>query len=342
MRPLLLALLLAQPALPPWTWRALPPLPRGLGGAHAGVLDGKLAVAGGSWWTAPPWSNGEKQFESAILTLEPGAAQWKRAGALPEGLAYGAAAALESALVIIGGQTAAGFSSKVWVLRANERGIHAGPATSLPSPLANAAAAVLNNRVYVFGGQSDPSGTSALQQMRSIALAGLLANRGQWREEPSLPGPARFFPQMASCGNRLYIAGGTDLAGQPPTRVFLRDAWTFTPAAGWKPIAPLPRPAQAGIGLCEAGQFYVLGGNDGSLSGREAELGGNHPGFSRQILRYDDARNAWRPAGHLPGSFVTTSAARWNNQWVITAGEDRPGHRTERVISGRIGVTKAR
>lgn len=340
MRPLLLALLLAQPALPPWTWRDLPPLPRGLGGAHAGVLDGKLVAAGGSWWTAPPWSAGEKKFESAILTLERGAVQWKRAGALPEGLAYGAAAALESSLVIIGGQTAAGFSSKVWVLRPDKNGIRTESAASLPSPLAYASAAILDNRVYVMGGQNDPA-ASALTQVRSISLAGLLANRGQWREEPPIPGRPRFFPQAASCGDRIFLAGGTDLVGQPPTRLFLRDAWIFSPSTGWRAIAPLPRPAQAGIGLCEAGGFYVLGGNDGALSGREAELGGNHPGFSREVFRYDAARNAWVQAGQLPGSFVTTSAARWNGEWVVTGGEDRPGHRTARVVAGRIPVVKA-
>ncbi len=317
-------------------WRELPRLPRGLGGAHAGVLDGMLVVAGGSWWTAPPWAEGEKKYESAILTLKTGSSRWEPAGALPEGLAYGAVAGRAAPLVIIGGQTAAGFSSRVWILRPDKRGIAAEPATPLPSPLANAAAAVLNNRVYVIGGQSDPAGTFALGQVWSIALPDLLANGGRWREEPPLPGRPRFFPQAAACGGLIYVAGGTDLAGRPPTRVFLDDAWSFSPSSGWKPVAPLPRPAQAGIALCEAGRFYILGGNDGSLSGREAALGDGHPGFHGGILRYDAALNAWQPAGQLPGSFVTTSAARWNGEWVVTGGEDRPGHRTARVVAGRV------
>lgn len=233
----------------------------------------------------------QKTFDSAILTLERGAARWKQAGALPEGLAYGATVALESSLVIIGGQTAAGFSSKVWVLRPDKNGIRTESATSLPSPLANASAAILDNRVYVMDGQTDPA-ASALNQVRSIPLAALPANRGQWRDEPPIPGRPRFFPQAASCGDRIFLAGGTDLVGQPPTRLFLSDAWTFSPSTGWKAIAPLPRPAQAGIGLCEA------------------ELGDHHPGFSREVFRYDAARNSWVPAGQLPGSFVTTSAAR--------------------------------
>jgi N-acetylneuraminic acid mutarotase len=330
-----MAVLFASPGV---EWRELPPLPRGVGGADAGVVDGRLVVAGGSWWTAPPWNQGEKKFENAILTLERGAVHWRAAGSLPEGVAYGAVAGLATPLVIIGGQTAAGFSSRVWLLRAHGKEIAVEPATELPTPLANASAVSLNGRVYVAGGQSDPAGASALNRMWSIALADLVANGGQWREEPSLPASARFFPQMAACGDRIYLAGGTSLEGKPPARLFLRDAWTFAPGKGWKAVALLPRAAQAGIGLCEGGSFYILGGNDGSLSGREASLGDNHPGFHRGILRYDASRNTWDATGQLPGSFVTTSAARWNNEWVVTGGEDRPGHRTARVIAGTILV----
>jgi hypothetical protein len=48
--------------------------------------------------------------------------------------------------------------------------------------------------------------------------------------------------------------------------------------------------------------------------------------------------------GQLSGSFVTTGLVQWNGEWVIARDEDRPGHRTARVIAGRhsSAITKPR
>ncbi len=58
-----------------------------------------------------------------------------------------------------------------------------------------------------------------------------------------------------------------------------------------------------------------------------------HPGFSREILIFDVARESWRAGGALPqASPVTTEAVRWDEAIVLPSGEIGPGVRTPRVL----------
>lgn len=127
----------------------------------------------------------------------------------------------------------------------------------------------------------------------------------------------------------------------PPVRRFLQDTFAWNDRQ-WIALPDLPVPAQAGLAAIVDGEYLVFGGNDGSLVEREAELKDKHPGFRTSIWRL--TRGQWRDAGHLPGSFVTTGLVPWNGELVIAGGEDRPGHRTARVIAGRYSsaITKPR
>jgi N-acetylneuraminic acid mutarotase len=61
-----------------------------------------------------------------------------------------------------------------------------------------------------------------------------------------------------------------------------------------------------------------------------------HPGFAREILAYDTARDEWRVLGRLPtGSQVTTQAVWWGDAVVIPSGEISPGVRTNKIWRGR-------
>ena len=340
--PILMSTLLTHAAMaaPQITWRDLPSLPQALGGQFAGVLGDELIVAGGSYWTGPPWSNGRKIWVDTIYALKRDAKAWRLAGRLPEPLAYGASVAHGDSLLLLGGHNEAGVSNRILRLRMRDGVISADTVAMLPQPLMMMNAVVLGDSIYVAGGQSTPAPTRALSNFWSLPLAELSARAPRWRELPTWPGPGRFFAHMAAATDSLYLAGGSDLVGDPPLRKFLSDANRYKPGSGWQPLPDLPGPLQAGLGAAHDGRFLVFGGSDGSLALRELELKENHPGFSRNLLIFDPASSAWISVPGIPASLVTTTITRFGDEFVIAGGEDRPGHRSARVIAARINFSK--
>lgn len=316
-------------------WRSLPALPEALGGQLVGTVGETLVVAGGSAWNKPPWAGGTKSWVDTIYVLSPNATTWQLAGRLPKPLAYGAAVDVRDGMLLIGGQSATGFSKQVLHLTLREGTARVRRLGDLPEPRAMGHAVVAGGFVYLAGGQIGSHPAQASNSFLSIALTGLLAGRSTWRTLPSWNGPARFFAQASACGDQVYLAGGSDLVsrnGGEPARRFLRDVHRYAPQSGWERLPDMPREAQAGVAACDGGSFQVFGGSDGTLS---EELREKHPGFRRDILQFDPHTRTWREVGQIPASLVTTGIARWRGEYVIAGGEDRPGHRSATVVAAR-------
>lgn len=317
-----------------WKWRRLPDLPLGLGGQFAGVHNGALIVAGGSWFPVSKWEGGAKEWVSHGFVLDDAHAEWKRFS-LPYALAYGGSISHARGLLLAGGGDAErNLASCLW-LRWKGESVDIEPAPPLSLPLANCAAAELNGRAYVFGGQQSPQSVAAEPGLYSLDLNDPGAG---WRAEPPLPGPGRILPSVAATAGALFVAGGADLqpdANGNAARTYLRDAWQFTPGAGWRALPDLPAPSCAAPAIGLNGEFFVLGGSDGELAPRESELRDAHPGFSRSVYAFA-AKRGWRIAAQLPFSLVTTTPAIWNDLIVLPGGEDRPAHRSAEVYGAAL------
>lgn len=315
-----------------WEWRRLPDLPLGLGGQFAGVHNGALIVAGGSWFPASKWEGGAKEWVSHVFVLERLDSEWKKFE-LPRPLAYGGSVSHAHGLLLIGGGDAKqNLATCLW-LRWNGQTVEIETAAPLPLPLANCGAAELHGRAYVVGGQQSPQSISAERGLYSLDLKDPEA---AWRDEPPLPGPGRILPSVAATEGALFVAGGADHhpdANGNAARIYLRDAWQFTPGAGWRVLPDLPAAACAAPAFGSNGEFFVLGGSDGVLAPRENELRDAHPGFSRSVYGYSAGRGSWRVAAQLPFSLVTITPAVWNNLLVLPGGEDRPAHRSAQVYA---------
>jgi SSS family transporter len=112
----------------------------------------------------------------------------------------------------------------------------------------------------------------------------------------------------------------------------LTDAFRYTPEAGWKRVADLPRAAVAAPGPAPAiGQSHLLllGGDDGSsFFGPPQE----HRGFARDVLAYHTITDTWARVGNIDGTPpAVTSLVPWANGYVIPTGEVRAGVRTPDV-----------
>jgi len=323
---------------PALAWTRLSPLPEplGLGGPFAGVSRGALIVAGGAHFPVSLFEGGTKVWRDYVFVLEKGRDKWRRAGALPRPLAYGAAITAMDGLICIGGGDAQQHYADVFLLKWSNGKLDHTPLPSLPRPCAFTCAALVGHTIYVAGGTDKPSAATTMNNVWTLDLS---AKPMKWRTLEPWPGPSRMLAAAGSAGGAFYLFAGCELYPNGEgkgTRRYLTDAYRYRPGVGWARIADLPRPAVAAPSPAlslDGRRLLLLGGDDGANASRVFELKDNHPGFRRDALAYDTVHNTWAKVGDMPASHVTTSAAMWNRSIIIPSGEIRPGVRSPTVWS---------
>ncbi|MFA6563939.1 MAG: galactose oxidase [Verrucomicrobiia bacterium] len=312
-----------------FSWNQLPPIPdrEGFAGSFAGVSGGALIVAGGANFPDKrPWEGGAKLWCDSVFVLEKPDGAWKLAGKLPRPLGYGIAVTAKDGIVCIGGSSAQGHHADVFLLNWRDGKLATTPLPPLPQPCANMSGALVGNTLYVAGGIAAPDATTALKTFWALDLDNAKA---VWREMEPWPGRERMLATAGACDGSFFLFSGTALHAGPdgkPVREWLRDAYRYTPGAGWKRIADLPRVSVAAPS--PALNLLVIGGDDGA---QVNTLPTAHKGFPRDVLAYDSKADTWRVVGEVPFSLVTTAAVEWNGCTVIPGGEARPGVRSPEV-----------
>ena len=315
---------------PSLRWNRLPDLPGPSSGQFVGSVADALIVAGGSNFPVSLFEGGTKVWLDTIHVYEAGNDAWATVGRLEHALAYGASVSTTEGLICVGGSDGERHYADAFILRHAQGKIERRELPDLAGPLAFHAGALVGDTVLICGGQDSPPATRASAALWALDMK---SPRTGWRSLPPCPGPGRILPVAASSQGAFYVFGGCALSANAEgkaQREYLTDAYRYTPGEGWERLADLPHPVTAApspaIALPE-GQILVLGGDDGSLVDRVAELKDTHPGFRHDILAYDISADAWSATGHLPAALVTTAVAPWQGGYVIAGGEDRPGHR---------------
>jgi N-acetylneuraminic acid mutarotase len=314
-------------------WTSLPDVPdrEGFAGSFAGVAGGALFVAGGANFPDKrPWEGGTKIWYADAFLLEPNATTWRRVEPLPVANGYGVSVTLDEGVLLIGGGDAKRNFAEVWLATWSGGKLAYTAWPALPRPLALMAGARVGRSVYVAGGVERPDATQA---QRAAYVLDLDRVNSGWLELPALPGAERILPVGGASPDAFYLFSGArlvaDAAGKI-SREWLRDAYRFTPATGWRRLADLPRVAVAAPGLAPwvDGQLLVIGGDDGAQAALAPTA---HQGFPRDVLAYDPVADKWTRRGDVPFSLVTTPLAVWRGQLVVPGGEARPGVRSPRV-----------
>jgi SSS family transporter len=335
-------------------WEQLPPLPDPIGFAapFAGVSNGSLVVAGGANFPdGRPWSGAQKVWHDDIFVLDEPEGSWSRVGKLPRPVAYGISITLPDGVLCVGGGDANDHHADVYLVQYEDGQISITTYPSLPVPLAYATGVLVGKSVYIMGGQMKPDE----RPTRQLWVLDLATAEPAWKELDTLPGHPRMLAVAGTLGGKLYVFGGTDLVPDPEnqglTRRYLNDSWRYDPLHGWQPLTDLPESRVAAPSPAPSlgmGHLLVIGGDNGSMANRMAELKDQHPGFSAEVLAYHTVTETWTSAGTVPvdigpdpannpgaGTWapVTVPVVEWNGKFVIPAGEIRPGVRTTRVLT---------
>lgn len=335
----------AATVLPAAEWQKLPALPNhtGVASPFAGVSNGALIVAGGANFPDKmPWEGGKKVWHDDIWILDKPDGAWRSAGKLPRPLAYGISVTVNNSVLCAGGSDANKHYADVFELHWKDGKLECWKQSPpLPIPLALAAGAVTSEDVvYIACGSTEPGEKHASNR---IFTSGLHWKDRAWREIPALPAEPRILPCAAAHGKNFYLFGGAALGeeNRKIVRRYLRDAWQYSEAGGWKRLAFMPRrfvaaatpapvvvPANKSKDKDTGALIYLIAGDDGTKAGTDPVT---HPGFPKTILCYNTATNTWTEAGETPAPRATVPCVKWNNSFVLPSGEVRPGVRSAEV-----------
>lgn len=335
-------------------WTELPALPDPVGFAapFAGVVDGALVVAGGTNFPhGSLWAGGPKVWHDRIFVLAAPGGSWREAGRLPQPRAYGVSVSIPEGLLCIGGSGDRAATAEVWLLRRQGDAIAVEAWPALPAPLHYACGALVDRTVYVAGGLREFTGAPGTW-FYALDLDAPPGER-RWRELPAWAGAPRQTAVAGALDGAFYLFAGLDLVPGPDGqlgRQYLRDAWRYTPAAGWKRLADLPVARQAAPSpaiVPGAAHLLFLGGDDGRLLKETPVLQDRHPGFPADIQGYHTITDTWTRTGTLPRDLgpdpvgnpnagrwppIVAPVVRWAGGWAVVGGEVRPGTRTPRVL----------
>ena len=316
-------------------WTSLPALPdpEGFAGAYAGTLGDGLVMAGGANIAEPGrWSESfTKIWSAAAFHLPSPKGQWQRLGDLPQAGGYGVSFSTRAGVLLVGGGNAHEHFSRVLRIRLKDGELVTENLPPLPKPCAYMAGAVVGSVAYIVGGIERPDSTQAMDSLWALNLDGPTAT---WEQRPPCPGGGRILPVASAVGDEFLVLSGAALkpgANGKAVRTYLKDAWSYSEAKGWRALVDLPRAAVAAASPApsRAGEVYIISGDDG-LNVDFQPLP-DHPGFPKDSLAYHRQENRWRVIPGLPFSRATVPVVEWAGSYAFLNGEVRPRVRTPKI-----------
>ena len=348
-------------AAPDWRWLKLPPFPEppGVAGAFGGMDNGALIVAGGSNFLPAAgedlWAAPKVWHRKCFVLVQPGSdrPRWIAAGRLAEAKGNGASASSPCGLVCLGGENRAGALRQAFVLRWEGGKLKQRSLPDLPVPGACGAAAAIGRTVYFLTGQTGSSLGTADPRFWSLDLpAGpRSATQTKWTELAPLPGRGRAFAALVAQSNGkevcLYAIGGrrSGSASRGTAAIEpLRDVYQYLPSENrWRRRSNAPTAIMAApVVPLGASRILVLGGDDGRLASRVADLKSSHPGFAHRAYVYDTISDEWSGALPIPANQVASVAGSDAKNIFLAAGEIKPRHRTTAVWRITTNVARPR
>lgn len=156
------------------TWTRLSPKPTPVTDVQAGVIGGKVYVAGGRT---------ESGEISAVLEVyDPQTDTWSSAAPLPTPRSRYAVAAVEGKLYLFGGWDGANHQATVWMFDPDMNRWHT--CTPMPAARSDMSASVINTQIHLIGGQ-DEQGAVALHHVYDPSREG--GDQHPWQVWPPLP-----------------------------------------------------------------------------------------------------------------------------------------------------------
>ena len=276
-------------------WQERAPLPQPRAGYMAGVIDGQMVIAGGSYW-----ENNKKIWTARVDLFDPKANVWHSGAPLPESRSDGASVIYRDALYVFGGgaddkarRDALMYYRGKWSLVA---------AAELPEPRISAVAVECRQSIYLVGGMSDGSDDTTMKN--NLWVWDPKSAPGGWKALAPFPGPGLIAHAVAAMNEKIYVFGGATTSENG--MVNSDDAYEFDTRRGaWSKLPKLPIARRAWSAV--------------ALTNRVLLLGGYTSNYEKDVFEYDVISGDLEPAGTLPHGVCDARFVRIG-RWVIGAG----------------------
>ena len=315
-------------------------LDAGVSAPFCGAIADRVIVAGGCNFPEHPMApNSVKRYYRGIYALTDDN-RWQKIGNLPETMAYGATAATDSALVLIGGDNGKGATDAVRMLQLDGLTPRITDLSALPGTLDNMAAAAIGRTVYVAGGNYD-----GVPSTRLFALD-LDNESAGWKELAPMPGNPRVQPVMAASGGKLYLWGGFACRHEGHEPSLELDGLCYNPANNkWSPL-PAPETVDGekvslggGVAVTlPTGTIATIGGVNKdvfleALRNQAPDYLSHEPEwyrFNDHLLIFDPRKGKWSDFGRQEGAARAGAGAAADSKGriYINGGEVKPRIRT--------------
>jgi len=358
-------------AIPPKKGETIQP---GLAGAFIGVHQDALIIAGGANFPdGLAWEGGKKVYHSDIYVLEKSGSDYEWADdqtlTLPDNIAYGSTVPTPEGLVCIGGMNSGKVFDKAFILKWNSdsKTVSIEDLPSIPVPVANLTGGKMGDYIYV-------AASTEKDQQKYFWRLNLNATDSGWESLPVWEGAARTHAvgivQNGGEQDYFYLLKGRYTQANGISELY-SDGFSYNPITNQWTAIQIDKDADqqqiflsAGTALpIGANHIFLFGGADGKLLNvlekfgqdiakesdtlalqklinERDEILKNHPGFTKDIYAFHTITQTLTKVGELPkGSQVTTTAVKWDDQFLIATGEISPSIRTPEILAGKISST---
>lgn len=329
-------------------------LEHGISAPYAGIIDGKIIMAGGCNFPVDPMGpNSLKKFYKGIYAAEPNTMEWKRIGTLPEASAYGMGVTIGDKIYIIGGTSASSPLNSLYAISLNKKGqAQVENLGSLPFSIDNFAATAINSKIYLAGGNLNGTPSNELWMLDTNNI-----NAG-WKKLASMPGNPRVQPIMAATEKKIngrneeciFLWGGFAGKHNGKDATLNTDGLCYQPSIdSWNALSsPKSKSGEdisfggAAAAKLKNGKIIVCGGvnKDIFLSALQNQAPDylQHPiewyAFNKRVMLYDPKKDSWKELFETPDAARAGAAmvAGENGDAILIGGELKPRIRTSQTL----------
>lgn len=230
-------------------WTQSAPFPEPRSGYAAGVLDGKLVIAGGTYWEGTKGHWTKKLYSASTHAFDPVSQRWEKLPDLPVPLGYAASAVVGNRLFVIGGYTGSAVNQRIFTLQK----IGSRYAWRIFGNMRNdrvfASAVSVGRAIYLVGGTTsfeafDAAGTCCASNTATNTLLVFDTDRPArgWQQRSPYPGRARWLPAVTSDGKSIWVFGGIFQAESKGAVTKFDEVLKYDLSQGqWNVMPPLPK-----------------------------------------------------------------------------------------------------
>jgi N-acetylneuraminic acid mutarotase len=235
-------------------WTLSTPAPEPRSDYAAGVLDGRLIIAGGTYWTGSKGNWIQKQFSRSTHAFDPVSKTWEKLADLPIPLGLAGGAVIGGKMFVAGGFNGTQVNRQIFVLE-KQQGKYAWRVFGeFPFDRVYPRALGIGSSLFLVGGTTkfetrDPTGTCCTSKTatRSLLVLDTKNPAKGWRKLAPFPGPDRFYFNAETDGRSVWMFGGIYQANPKDAIVAFKDVCRYDVEHDkWEPMNDLPEVSKEG------------------------------------------------------------------------------------------------